>query len=328
MPTPLRCDTKLFEKDLSSQVIIVTGANSGIGLETSRRLVQQKATVILACRNVEKGEAAAKEVGGVFLAPMDLASLQSVRDFANAFLEKYDRLDILVNNAGIMACPFGTTKDGFETQIGCNHLGHFLLQQLLTPLLLRTADETGKPSRFIALSSCAAAAMTMGNDAAGIEPIIDFDDLNFEQKEYSPGQAYGQSKLANYLHALEASEQYPAEKLISVSLHPGWVQSNLDVHAFKAMAGDGYVGRAISNLARKIFLWKGDMLTVEDGCQASMYCILSDDLESGKFYSQVSTIYVDVESRKGGWPLKLPNSNGSPENAKKLWELSEKLVGV
>eukprot|EP00814_Leptocylindrus_danicus_P020493 CAMPEP_0116027658 /NCGR_PEP_ID=MMETSP0321-20121206/14808_1 /TAXON_ID=163516 /ORGANISM="Leptocylindrus danicus var. danicus, Strain B650" /LENGTH=327 /DNA_ID=CAMNT_0003501151 /DNA_START=468 /DNA_END=1451 /DNA_ORIENTATION=+ len=327
MPTPLRCDPKLFEKDLSSQIIIVTGANSGIGLETSSRLVKQKATVILACRNVEKGEAAAKEVGGVFLAPMDLASLQSVRDFVKTFLEKYDRLDVLVNNAGIMACPYGKTKDGFETQIGCNHLGHFLLQQLLTPILLKTADETGKPSRFLALSSCAAAAMTMGADN-GVVPEIDFDDLNFEKRDYSPGIAYGQSKLANYLHALEASSRYPADKLISVSCHPGWVRSNLDVHAFKAKLGDGIVGRTIANIFRKLFIFKGDMLEVEDGCQASMYCILSDDLESGKFYSQIGSVYVDVPSRMGGFPLKLPNENATPENAKKLWELSEKLVGV
>ena len=97
MPTPLRCDKKLFEKDLSSQVIIVTGANSGVGLETSRQLVKQKATVIMACRSAERGEPAAKEVGGVFL-KLDLSSLESVRGFVKEFEAKYDRLDILVNN--------------------------------------------------------------------------------------------------------------------------------------------------------------------------------------------------------------------------------------
>lgn len=153
----LRCDPKLFEKDLINQVIIVTGANSGCGLETSRQLAKQGATVILACRSPERGAAAAKDVGGngIFL-PLDLASLESIRNFSKEFLSKYDRLDALINNAGIMACPYAKTKDGFEMQIGCNHLGHFLLLQLLAPLLVKTADTTGKPSRYVALSSCAA----------------------------------------------------------------------------------------------------------------------------------------------------------------------------
>ena len=138
MPTPHRCDPKLFEKDLSSQVIIVTGANSGCGLETSRQLAKQGATVVLACRNQERGETAAKDIDGdaVFIGTLDLSSLDSIRAFCKTFLAKYTRLDVLVNNAGVMACPFAKTKEGFEFQIGCNHLGHFLLQQTLTPLLL------------------------------------------------------------------------------------------------------------------------------------------------------------------------------------------------
>jgi len=322
MPTPLRCDPKLFEKDLSSHVIIVTGANSGCGLETARQLSKQGATVILGCRNQERGETAAKDVGGIFLAPMDLSSLQSIRDFVKAFQDKYDRLDALVNNAGIMACPFAKTKDGFEMQIGCNHLGHFLLMRLLTPLLLKTCEKTGKPSRFVALSSVAAASITFGD---GVSADIDLDDLNWETREYDAEVAYGQSKLANYLHALEAGKRYPAEKLISTSVHPGWVQSNLDVHAVKRMLGEGWLGQMMGDLMRNIFLWKGDMIAAVDGAQTTLHCLLADDIQSGKFYSQFG-VYKDEASRNGGWPMELPNSNATPDKAAKLWEISDNLV--
>ena len=322
-PTPRRCDPKLFEKSLTGLVAIVTGANSGCGLETSRQLAKQGASVILACRNTQRGEDAAKDVGGTFLAPLDLASLQSIRDFVKAFEAKYDRLDILVNNAGIMACPYGKTKDGFEMQIGCNHLGHFLLMRLLTPLLVKTAEKTGKPSRFVALSSVAASESTMGNGV----PEIDFDDLMWESREYSEGKAYGQSKLANYLHALGASRKIPADKLVSTSVHPGWVYSPLDQHIVGKMLGTGFVAKWFAAMMRQVFLWKGDMITPVDGAQTTLHCVLDDNIQSGKFYSQFG-IYKDEKYRAGGWPMELPNPKATPEAADKLWEVSEKLVGL
>jgi len=324
MPTPLRCDPKLFEKVLSSQVVVVTGANSGCGLETARQLAQQKATVVMACRNAERGEAAAKEVGGVFLAPMDLGSLDSVRDFVKAFEAKYDRLDVLVNNAGIMRCPYATTKDGFEMQIGCNHLGHFLLAQLLTPVMLKTAEVTEKPSRFVVLSSAAAGESTMSKNGPA---DIDLEDINWEKREYDESVAYGSSKLANYLHALESSKKYPADKLISCSIHPGWVQSNLDVHAFKKMFGEGAWGTFLGNTMRSVFRWKGDMISAVDGAQTTLHCVLDDNIESGKFYSQFG-IYKHPEDRNGGWPMDLRNPNATDEKAAQLWEISEKLVAA
>uniref|UniRef100_A0A7S2YEB9 Protochlorophyllide reductase n=1 Tax=Entomoneis paludosa TaxID=265537 RepID=A0A7S2YEB9_9STRA len=324
MPTPLRCDPALFEKDLTGQVIIVTGANSGCGLETTRQLVKQKATVIMACRNETKGQQAAQDVGGVFVAPMDLASLESVRNFVKVFLEKYDRLNVLVNNAGIMMCPYGKTQDGFELQMGCNHLGHFLLQQLLTPLLLQTAETTGQPSRFIALSSVAATETSMSK---GI-PDIDLEDLNWETREYHEVQAYSASKLANYLHANHAATQYPADKLLCVSVHPGWVRSNLDVHAFAKMFGTSWFGRTMSTGLRNVMQWKGDMISAEDGAQTTLHCILHDTLDPGAFYSQFG-IYKRPEDRAGGWPLTpMPNPNATPEKAAALWKASVKLVGL
>jgi NAD(P)-dependent dehydrogenase (short-subunit alcohol dehydrogenase family) len=328
MPTPLRCNPKLLEKDLTNQVIIVTGANSGCGLETARQLGQQGATVILACRSVERGEAAAKKVqGGVFMA-LDLASLESVRNFVKSFEEKsYNRLDALINNAGIMACPFAKTKDNFEMQIGCNHLGHFLLTHLLTPLLLKTADTKGEPSRVVILSSCSATAMNIGSQKT--MAYIDFDDLNWETRPYDENMAYQQSKLANYLHALEASRRYPADKLIVTSVHPGWVQSNLDIYMFNSMFGTHLVGRTMANSFRKFMLWKGNMITAVDGAQTTLYCVLEDAkaMKSGAFYSQFGA-YQDKPSQKGGWPMTLPNPNATPEAATKLWEASEQLVGI
>lgn len=323
MPTPLRCDPALFEKDLKDQVMIVTGANSGCGLETSRQLAQQGATVILACRNTERGETAAKEVNGIFLAPLDLSSLPSIRDFSKAFLEKYDRLDVLVNNAGVMACPYQKTKDGFEWQFGCNHLGHFLLAQLLTPLLLKTAEKTKTPSRLVCLSSVAAGESTMSK----VMPSVDFDDIQWETREYDEGMAYGQSKLSNYLHALGASRKHSADKLIATSVHPGWVLSPLDQHVAKKYFGEGKVGNFLAGVFRQIFLWKGDMITPVDGAQTTLHCVLADGIESGKFYSQFG-IYKKEECKNGGWPMELPNPNATDEAADKLWEVSEKMVGI
>lgn len=314
------CDPKLFEKDLKGQVIIVTGANSGIGLETVRQLTSQNATVILACRNESKAQAAIDDVGSGKFLPLDLSDLSSVRSFAKDFLSSYDRLDVLVNNAGIMACPYGKTKDGFENQIGCNHLAHFLLFKLLTPILLKTAEDSGKPSRLISLSSVAAsAAPMMGGDGAYAN--IDFDDLNWEEKKYDSIAAYQQSKFANYLMAWEASKKYDSSKLICVSLHPGWVRSNLDQH----MVPTNFFG----NMLRNLFQWSGNMISAVDGAQTSLHCILNDaeQMKNGGFYSQFG-IYKDAEAKAGGWPMELPNPNGTPEVASKLWEESEKLVGV
>lgn len=326
-PDTLRCDPDLLRKDLTGQVMIVTGANSGCGLETSRQLVAQGATVIMACRNESRGKAAAEEVKGTFLATMDLDSLDSVRAFVKAFTDKYSRLDALITNAGIMCCPYAKTSDGFESQFGCNHLAHFLLFRLLTPLLLKTSEITGEPSRFVALSSVNASESTMGPGYAS----IDFDDLMFEKKEYNEYTAYQQSKLANYLHAMEAAKLYPSDKLISTAVHPGWVYSNLDSHLFKKMVGDGYIARFVSELIRTMFQLKGDMISPVDGAQTTLYCLLEDKekMQSGQYYSQFG-IYTDPELQPGGWPTpkSINPTNATPENAAKLWEISEKLVGL
>ena len=334
-PTVLRCDPKLFEKDLTDQVYIVTGANSGCGLETSRQLCKQNATVILACRNKSKGEEAAKDINdgngngnkAIFLTTLDLSSLDSVYEFCTTFQNTYKRLDGLITNAGVMACPYATTKDGFEWQFGCNHLSHFALMNTLTPLLIDTSKKYQKPSRFVALSSVAATVSTMRPDTPA---NIDFEDIMWKTRTYDEGQAYAQSKLANYLHAYEASKRYKSTELLCTSVHPGWVYSPLDQHVFKKLIGDGMIANVIGKVFRQLFLWKGDMIMPVDGAQTTLHCLLenSEKIQNGEFYSQFG-IYQNESQKPGGWPMKLqnPNVDKDPDTmSSKLWDISLELI--
>ncbi|MCP4304528.1 MAG: SDR family NAD(P)-dependent oxidoreductase, partial [bacterium] len=194
MPKTLMCDPVLLEKDLSGRVYIVTGANSGSGLATTEQLVGQGAHVVAACRRVAAGQEATRglagERGSVEVMDLDLGSLASVRRFVEAFTAEHDRLHGLVNNAGVMNTPKGKTEDGFETQFGVNHLGHFLLTELLLDTLAASA-----PSRVVCVSSVAHAGMR--NQPATLE----LDDLNFETRTYNGTGAYNQSKLAIVIYA-------------------------------------------------------------------------------------------------------------------------------
>lgn len=307
--TVIKPDPALLEKDLTGKIVIITGANSGCGLETARQLSSQKATVILACRNKERGETAAMDVMGHYM-NLDLADLDSVRSFVKEFKSKYQRLDILVNNGAIMACPLWRTKQNFEMQIGTNHFGHFLLTSLLKDYLEKSA-----PSRVICVSSVAAAQMANGfNPAPG---NIDFDDLNWETRKYDPAIAYQQSKLCNYFHAQEIAKRYKG--VTATSVHPGWVQSPLMQHM-----APGCAGMMIRFIFREC---TGDIIQPKEGAYTHLHCCLADNIENGAYYSQYG-IYEDEASKAGGWPMKFPNPNDKPETAKRLWEVSEKLVGL
>jgi NAD(P)-dependent dehydrogenase (short-subunit alcohol dehydrogenase family) len=211
--------------DQSGRTAIVTGANTGIGLETARMLALKGADVVLACRSVEKAEAAATRIrdekpkGRVSVAALDLSDLESVKSFAESFAKAHARLDLLVLNAGVMVPPLSRTKQGFELQIGTNHLGHFALTGRLMPLVLATAG-----ARVVVVSS---GVHHMGK--------IDFADLSWEKRSYSPWMAYSQSKLANLLFALELQRRLPSGSDVRVTAaHPGWTATDLQRTAASA----------------------------------------------------------------------------------------------
>jgi NAD(P)-dependent dehydrogenase (short-subunit alcohol dehydrogenase family) len=204
--------------DLSGQRIVITGASGGLGEESARALASKGASVTMAARSAEKNAAAAERIRATVpdadleLRELDLASLASVRSFAKDFLADHDRIDVLLNNAGVMACPHGTTADGFEMQLGTNHLGHFLLTGLLDSAL-------GKGSRVVELSS----------GAHGMADV-DYDDPMFERREYHPWISYGQSKTANALFALELDRRLRARGASAYSVHPGMIMTELSRH--------------------------------------------------------------------------------------------------
>lgn len=313
MPKTLMCDPVLFQKDLSGRVYIVTGANSGSGFATTKQLAEQGAHVVGACRRVDAGKEAFADLdmrGSVEIMELDLASLASVRRFAQAFLAKYDRLDGLVNNAGVMYSPKGKTEDGFETQFGINYLGHFLLTELLLDTLKASA-----PSRIVCVSSVAHAGMQ------GIYGEINFDDLHFDRREYDPGVAYADSKLAIVLQALSLARRLEGTGVSAFSVHPGWIRSNLAQGAT----------RFVQNVLMRPFSRVLGTMSWFEGAQTSLHCLLDDDApnHSGEFYSQNSILYPNPENRPGGWPMPSPHPHARDTGlAEKLYRHSLELVGL
>lgn len=205
--------------DQTGRAAIVTGANTGIGFETARMLAQKGANVVLACRSLEKGNAAVERImkdkpaGTASAEALDLSDLESVAAFAKGFVSRRERLDLLINNAGVMVPPFSRTRQGFELQFGTNHLGHVALTARLLPLLEQTAG-----ARIVVVSST---AHTVGR--------IQLDDLNWDRRSYSAWAAYSQSKLANLLFALELQRRLEARgsKVTVTAAHPGYTATDL-----------------------------------------------------------------------------------------------------
>ncbi len=316
MNQPLLCEKNLLELDVSDKIVLVTGANSGIGEVTARQLARQGALVVLAVRTTKSGEATAErirsEVPGARLEvlELDLADLASVRRAAREFSDRHEVLDLLINNAGVMNTPKGTTKDGFETQFGVNHLGHFLLTELLLPTLRRSRD-----ARIINLSSC------YHDRAMGRDGDIFFDDLFFDKTPYDGWRAYAQSKLANLLHAKELARRLEGSNITAVSVHPGWVRTRLIRHSLPVWMQDG-IFRPMLRLFGQIEPW--------EGTQTTLFAALSPTIktQAGAFFSQTGS-YRDKSKNSGGWPLVSPNPNAHDEKkARRLYELSETLVGL
>ncbi|GAN10157.1 retinol dehydrogenase 11 [Mucor ambiguus] len=300
---------KFYKTDLTGKVAIVTGSNSGIGLETARVLASVGAKVIIPCKTFEKAEGAIevikKSVPNADLVPMklDLSNISSISEFVSCFYQLDLPLHLLVNNAGIMGCPKSLTEDGFETQFGVNHLGHFYLTRSLHGKLKAGASAG---ARVVCVSS-AANYHFLGKEG------LDFDNLNSE-KSYSPSVAYGQAKFANILFAKELQRQFDAEgvDIIVTSLHPGAVVSNLGRHLDLSGTLDSFRHtRGFIALVKEVANYKN----VKAGASTSIYCCISPDVKKGEFYADnaINRTFLNEQA-------------DNKEMAKQLWDLSEKLV--
>lgn len=313
MAPPLMCDKSLLSLELSGKTYLVTGGASGIGRVTVEQLARQGATVVVGVRNEAAGrevaEAIRRELPSARLEvlPLDLASLVSVERFAERFLARHTELHGLVNNAGVMNTPHRQTEDGFELQFGTNHLGHFYLTELLLGVLKQTEG-----ARIVNLSSC------YHDKAMGREGKIDFDDLHFTRRRYDGWTAYAQSKLANLLHAKELARRLAGTGVTAVSVHPGWVRTNLIRHSAPV-----FLFNALSGVLRLIGL-----IEPWEGAQSTLYALLSPEVpkQSGAFFSQTG-MYRDRRKNVGGWPMSSPNPHAHDEElARRLYDESARIV--
>lgn len=292
--------------DLTGKVIIVTGGNSGIGYESVKAFSLNGAEVVLASRNLDRGEEARKKVineypeAKINVIQLDLGDLESVSRFASDFKKEYKQLDVLLNNAGIMMSPYFKTKDGFEGQMGINHLGHFALTGLLLDRLLKTPD-----SRVVNVSS-----------GAHKRGEMDFDNLLFENgKDYSPVKAYGRTKLANLLFTYELQRKLETHKkdMIALAAHPGVAKTNLGRYLEK---------KFLYKLLSPLFMWISQ--GQEMGALPQIRASVDPDVKGGEYYGP------EGRNEMKGYPVRVESSTASHnlEDAARLWEKSERLTGV
>lgn len=297
--------TKNNIPNLTGQTIIVTGGNTGLGKESVKAFAENGADVILACRNIQKGEDSKSEImqgnvsGTIQVVGLDLMDLDSVRSFADHIKKNYTKLDVLLNNAGIMTTPYFKTKDGFEAQLGTNHLGHFALTVFLLDLLKKSAN-----FRVVNVSSLAHRTGRM-----------DFENLLFEQGGYAPMKSYGQSKLANLLFTFELQRYFQEKGIhgIAVAAHPGGSQTDLARHLetkfwFKLITP----------------LFKMMTQSAAQGALPQIRAAVDASVKGGEYYGPDG-----FRELKGNPVLvkAMPHAY-KVEDAKKLWQVSEKLTNV
>ncbi|AXR79372.1 oxidoreductase [Natrarchaeobaculum sulfurireducens] len=291
------------------QTIIVTGANSGIGLETTRELARNGASVVMACRDRGRGERAARDIradvpaADLRVETCDLSSLESIREFSGHLTEP---IDVLVNNAGTMAIPRRETDDGFETQFGVNHLGHFALTGLLLESLLERADDE-PPARIVTVSS--------GMHERG---EIEFDDLQ-GKRSYDRWGAYAQSKLANVLFAYELERRLRTADVnaMSLAVHPGYADTQLQFR------GIGDRGRWFQTIVRRVANTVFAQSAAR-GALPTLYAATAADVEGGAYYGPSGF------GSMRGTPERQASSDASydRESAKRLWAVSGEFTGV
>jgi NAD(P)-dependent dehydrogenase (short-subunit alcohol dehydrogenase family) len=285
--------------DQKGRVAIVTGSSSGVGYEAARVLVNKNATVIIAVRNLEKGNAALEKIKAGYanadahVMEMDLSELESVRKFAEKFKQEYSRLDLLINNAGVMMPPYCKTVDDFELQFGTNHLGHFALTGHLIDLIKTTPN-----SRIVNVSS--------GAHAYG---KLEFNDLHCEDRPYKKMKAYADSKIANlyFTYELQRKIENAGLNVLSVASHPGWTATELQRHTGLFSFLNNFFAQGI-----------------EMGALPTLYAAVAPNVRGGDYYGP------DGWREMKGYPKKVQSNKLShdKEIAVKLWEVSEELTGV
>jgi NAD(P)-dependent dehydrogenase (short-subunit alcohol dehydrogenase family) len=308
-------DDVLAGVDLGGKRVLVTGASAGLGVETARALATHGANVVGAVRDLAKAERAAHEVrsqaakgGSLELIELDLASLKSVRACADTLLNKGRFFDVVIANAGVMRTPFGHTADGFETQFGTNHLGHFVFINRIAPLI-------APGGRLVNVSS-----------AGHRYSDVDLGDPNFAHTPYDPMIAYGRSKTANILFAVEFDRRHKARGVRATALHPGGIKTELGRH-MRPDELDEMVARINAQLAtdgQPPFQWK----TIPQGAATSVWAAFVAEAEAvGSRYCENCQISEISEGVLG------PTSPGvrpyalNPERARMLWAKSEEMVG-
>jgi len=282
--------------DMQGKLVLITGANSGIGKETTRGLAKMGAAVVMACRNLTRavpvGEAIKQESGNsrIEVMQLDLTSQRSIREFSSQFLRKYHQLNVLINNAGVICAGKGETEDGFHRVMATNYLGPFLLTNLLLPLLKQTPE-----ARIINVSSI-----------AHLWGLIDLNDLNLKRR-FKFGGSYASSKLALIFFTQELSERLKQTGITVNALHPGVVAT--DIYRI------GPEGSWYQTLFKKILILV--MISPRDGAQTSIYLASSDDVRgvTGKYFYKLNPSFVSPKCR-------------DRQLQRGLWQLSEKLTGL
>jgi NAD(P)-dependent dehydrogenase (short-subunit alcohol dehydrogenase family) len=306
-------DEVLEGANLSGKRVLVTGASAGLGVETARALAAHGATVVGAARDLDKAHRATEVVrkdaahgGSLELVALDLASLKSVRACADALVKAGKPFDVVICNAGVMACPKGTTSDGFETQFGTNPLGHFVLVNRIASLMK-------KGSRLVNLSS-----------AGHRFSDVDLDDPNFEHTPYTEFGAYGRSKTANILFAVEFDRRHKSEGVRATAVHPGGIQTELGRHMTPELRQNMIksIDEANKAAGAPAFQWK----TIPQGAATTVWSgfVASADTVGGKYCEDchVAVVIDDAALRGGVRPYAL-----DAEHAKALWAKSEEMVG-
>jgi NAD(P)-dependent dehydrogenase (short-subunit alcohol dehydrogenase family) len=301
-------DEVLEGVDLSGRWVLITGASAGLGQETARAVAAHGGNVVLGVRDLEKGARAADEVraaaastgASVELQELDLASPASIRAFTERVSGDHDRLDVIIANAGVMATPEGRTADGFELQFGTNHLGHFLLVNRLRPLL------AGGAARVVNLSSA-------GHRFSDVV----LDDVNFEKTPYDPWLAYGRSKTANILFAVELDRRGRAAAQRAAAVHPGTIGTELG----RYLTDETFAALPAARAGQET-IWK----SIPAGAATSVWAAFVADADAvgGRYCEDcgVAATTDDATTRGGVFAYAL-----DPDTARTLWARSEELVG-